>query len=170
MNLWGDVKGNKKKARILHIYMYIYMENPVKKTFNFFHSEMQTWRENRSADWPTTLSYLRPSAANPAMATTANLRGGQGKKIGGYHNCYHFYFSFENKIQLELLLWSPMLKLDAEPDNKNKGFGKNKKRYLEIIGFRGYLSSSFVSSCPLYISFSSLSSVRLTCSFPMSRE
>jgi hypothetical protein len=27
----------------------------------------------RSADWPTTLSYCRPSAASPAIATTANL-------------------------------------------------------------------------------------------------
>lgn len=34
----------------------------------------QTWRVKRSADWPTTLSYCRPSAASPAIATTANLR------------------------------------------------------------------------------------------------
>lgn len=34
---------------------------------------IQTWRVKRSADWPTTLSYLRPSAASPAIATTASL-------------------------------------------------------------------------------------------------
>lgn len=33
-----------------------------------------TWRVKRSADWPTTLSYFKPSAASPAIATTANLR------------------------------------------------------------------------------------------------
>ena len=33
-----------------------------------------TWRVKRSADCPTTLSYLSPSAASPAIDTTANLK------------------------------------------------------------------------------------------------
>lgn len=43
-----------------------------------------TWREKRSADWPTTLSYLRPSAANPAIATTANLKFTHPKTFGDW--------------------------------------------------------------------------------------